>query len=158
MEICPGGAKLFHADKRMAWWTDGRDKPTVTFRNFANAPKEQTLLMKIEYLPLKVELKSCFASSSSFLDCSTSGLPPDTREILLHGAVIRHLKLHSCKKVCFANMLGKAILMQACTGPEGSRRLRIPEFIDSWHMVVKSSILCTSRLYLPKNIPGTNFC
>jgi hypothetical protein len=31
-------------------------KLIVAFHNFANAPKEQTLLIKTEYLPLKVEL------------------------------------------------------------------------------------------------------
>jgi hypothetical protein len=36
---------------------------------------------------------------------------------LLRGTVIKHLKLSRCKKVCFANMLGKDILIQACTGP-----------------------------------------
>jgi hypothetical protein len=39
----------------------------------------------------------------------------------------------------------KAIPLQAWTGPEGSRRLRIP---DS----------CSGRPYTPGNIPGTHFC
>ena len=34
MKICPVGAKLFHVDRQ----TD-KTKLTVTFRNFANAPK-----------------------------------------------------------------------------------------------------------------------
>ena len=56
---------------RTGGWID-MTKLIVACRNFANAPKEQTLLTKTEYLPLKVELKSCFASSSSIPDCSTS--------------------------------------------------------------------------------------
>ena len=36
MKILPAGAELFHADR----WTD-MTKLIVTFRNFANAPKEQ---------------------------------------------------------------------------------------------------------------------
>jgi hypothetical protein len=69
MKICPMGAELFQADKWTDWWTDGHNK--LACRNFTNAPKEQTLLMKMEYLPLKAELKSCFASKSSIRDCST---------------------------------------------------------------------------------------
>ena len=39
-----------------------------------------------------------------------------------------------------------AIPVQILTGPLGSRRLRLPEFIDSWHMkVVKFSALRTPR-------------
>jgi hypothetical protein len=45
---------------------------------------------------------------------------------------------------------GKAILLQALTGPEGSRRLRLPDFktIGTWRW---------SPLP-PGNIPGTHFC
>jgi len=49
------------------------------------------------------------------------------------------------------NMLGKAIPLQAWTGPEGSKRLM--------HMkVVRLSALRTGRFYPPGNIPGTHFC
>jgi len=38
--------------------------------------------------------------------------------------------------------------LQAWTGPEGSRRLRLPEFLDNRHMkVVRLSALRTGRLY-----------
>jgi hypothetical protein len=54
---------------------------------------------------------------------------------------------------------GKAILLQAWTGPEGSMRLRLPEFLDSWHMkVVRLLALCTGHLYPAGNIRGTHFC
>jgi hypothetical protein len=43
---------------------------------------------------------------------------------------------------------GKSIPVQAWTGPEGSRRLRLPEFIDNRHIkVVRLSALRTGRLY-----------
>ena len=43
---------------------------------------------------------------------------------------------------------GKAIPLQAWTGPEGSRRLRLPDFKDNWYMnVVRLSALRTGRLY-----------
>ena len=43
---------------------------------------------------------------------------------------------------------GKAIPLQAWTGPEGSRRLRPPRFQDNRHMkVVRLSALHTGRFY-----------
>ena len=54
---------------------------------------------------------------------------------------------------------GKVIPLQAWTGPEGSRRLRLPDFQDNRHMkVVRLSALRTGRLYPPGNSPGTHFC
>ena len=54
---------------------------------------------------------------------------------------------------------GKTIPLQAWTGPEGSRRLRLPRFEDNRHMMVaRLSVLGTGRLYPPGNISGTNFC
>jgi len=41
---------------------------------------------------------------------------------------------------------GKAIPVQAWTFPEGFRRLGLPEFLDSQHMKVLRSALCTSCL------------
>ena len=53
----------------------------------------------------------------------------------------------------------KAILLQAWTGPEGSRRLRFPDFKDIRHIkVVRFSALPTGRLYPTGNIPDTHFC
>jgi len=54
---------------------------------------------------------------------------------------------------------GKAIPLQAWTGPECFRRLRLPEFLDNRHMkVAKLSALHTGRLYPPAETPGANFC
>jgi len=54
---------------------------------------------------------------------------------------------------------GKAIPLQAWRGPEGSRRLRFPDFKDIRHIkVVKLSALPTGHLYPTGNIPGTQFC
>jgi hypothetical protein len=42
----------------------------------------------------------------------------------------------------------KAMPLQAWTGPEASRRLRLPDFQDNQHMkVVSLSALCTGKLY-----------
>ena len=54
---------------------------------------------------------------------------------------------------------GRAFPIQAWTGPLASRRLRIPGFLDSWHMkVVRLCALRTCRLYPSGNICGTHFC
>ena len=54
---------------------------------------------------------------------------------------------------------GKEIPLQAWTGSEGSRRLRLPDFKTIWHMkVVRLSALRTGRIYPQGNIPGTYFC
>jgi hypothetical protein len=43
---------------------------------------------------------------------------------------------------------GKAFPLQAWRGPWGSRRLRLPEFLDNRHRkVVRLSALLTGRLY-----------
>jgi len=45
---------------------------------------------------------------------------------------------------------GKGNTIQAWTGPEGSRRLKRPEFLDNQHIkVVRLSALRTGRLYTP---------
>jgi len=53
---------------------------------------------------------------------------------------------------------GKAVPLQAWTGPEGSRKLRFPDFITTAQDGGRLSALCTGRLYPPGNTPGTHFC
>ena len=52
---------------------------------------------------------------------------------------------------------GKGIPVQAWTGSEGSRRLKLQKFQDSRHMT-RLSALRTGCLYPPGSIPGINFC
>jgi len=50
---------------------------------------------------------------------------------------------------------GKALPLQAWTGPEGSSMLRLPQFLDSRHMkMVKLSALLNSCFYSSGYIPG----
>jgi len=52
---------------------------------------------------------------------------------------------------------GKAIPLQAWSGPEGSRKLRFPDFMATAHEGGKVSL--THRPPLPPgNAPGTHFC
>jgi hypothetical protein len=54
---------------------------------------------------------------------------------------------------------GKAIPLQAWTGSESFRILRLPDFktIGTHMKVVRFTALSTRRLYLPRNIHGTHF-
>jgi len=47
---------------------------------------------------------------------------------------------------------GKAAPIQAFTGPEGFRRLRVPEFLDSRHMKVSRFVSPTDCIRLPANL------
>jgi hypothetical protein len=81
--------------------------------------------------------------------------------IQIWGGVQRGLDLLKC--ACATTLTykgkGKAIPLQAWTGPEGSRRLRLPDFktIGTWRWV-RLSALRTGRLYTPGNNPGHQFC
>ena len=53
---------------------------------------------------------------------------------------------------------GKVTPLQAWTGPYGSRSLRLPEFLDNRHMVIRSSAIRTGSLYPRGDIPGIHYC
>jgi hypothetical protein len=51
-------------------------------------------------------------------------------------------------KFLMVKVKGKVNLVQAWNGPSGSRRLKLPEFLDNQHMkVARLSVLRTGRLY-----------
>jgi len=50
-------------------------------------------------------------------------------------------------ELCLRN--GNAFPLQAWSGPEGSRNLRLPDFVTTAQ---------DGRLYPPENTPGTHFC
>jgi len=54
---------------------------------------------------------------------------------------------------------GKAIPLQVWKGPEGFRRLRLPDFQDNRHVkVVRLSALRTGLVCPTGHIPGTHLC
>ena len=62
----------------------------------------------------------------------------------------RGCNISSCK--------GKAVPLQAWSGPQGSRKLRFPDFMTTAQEVGKVVSL-THRPHLPPgNSPGTHFC
>ena len=75
----------------------------------------------------------------------------------LMGRVIRQ----SVTQLCISNrwyILGKSVPLQAWSGPEGSRKLRFPDFMTTAQEGGKVVSL-THRPHLrPGNSPGTHFC
>jgi hypothetical protein len=53
---------------------------------------------------------------------------------------------------------GKAVLLQAWSGPEGSRKLRFPDFMTTAQDGGKVISLTHWPPLLPRNTPGTHFC
>ena len=53
---------------------------------------------------------------------------------------------------------GKAVPLEACSGPEGSRKLRFPDFMTTAHDAGKVVSLTHRPPLPPGNTPGTHFC
>jgi hypothetical protein len=53
---------------------------------------------------------------------------------------------------------GEAVQLQAWSGPEGSRKIRFPDFVTTAQYGGRLSALRTGRLYPPGNTAGTHFC
>jgi hypothetical protein len=53
---------------------------------------------------------------------------------------------------------GKAVPLQAWSGPEGSRKLRFPNFMTTAQDGGKVVSLTHRPPLPPRNIPGTHFC
>jgi len=53
---------------------------------------------------------------------------------------------------------GKAVPLQAWTGSEGSRKLRLPDFVATAQGGGKVVSLMYRPLLPPGNTPGTHFC
>ena len=53
---------------------------------------------------------------------------------------------------------GKAVPLQAWSGPEGSRKLRLTDFVTTAQDGGKVVSLTYRPTLLPGNIPGTHFC
>ena len=52
----------------------------------------------------------------------------------------------------------KAVPLQACSGPEGSRKLRFPDFMTTAQDGGKVVSLMQRPFLPPGNAPGTHFC
>ena len=53
---------------------------------------------------------------------------------------------------------GKVVPLQASTGPEGSKKLRFPDFVTTAQDGGKVVSLTHRPPFTPGNAPGTHFC
>jgi len=60
--------------------------------------------------------------------------------------------------VCIVLCKGKAVPLQKWSGPEGSRKLRFPDFKATTHDGGKFVSLTHRSPLPPRNAPGTYFC
>jgi hypothetical protein len=108
---------------------------------------------RCEYRKKKTSEQSKFHLTifTILLECrgsaSDRSLSLSSKSFILHNSPVILTRALYKKKSC------------PITGPYGSRRLRLPRFLDNRHMkVVRLSAIRTGRLYPPGNIPGTHFC
>ena len=64
----------------------------------------------------------------------------------------------TCVCVCVYIYIGKAVPLQAWSGPAGSRKLRFPDFMTTAQEGGKFVSLKHRTLLSPGNSPGTHFC
>jgi hypothetical protein len=58
----------------------------------------------------------------------------------------------------YKKVKGKAVPLQAWSGPEGSRKLRFPYYMTTAQGGVKAVSLTHRPPLPPENAPGTHFC
>ena len=71
---------------------------------------------------------------------------------------MRYLLLVILKQADSLKLKGKAVLLQAWSGPEGSRKLRFPDFMTTAQDGGKVVSLKHRPPLSPVNTPGTHFC
>jgi len=73
----------------------------------------------------------------------------------------KKIKVHLTKLIVpqlLKMVKGKAVPLQAWGGPEGSRKLSLPDFMTTPHYCGKIVSLKHRPPLPPGNTPGTNFC
>jgi len=56
------------------------------------------------------------------------------------------------------NSKGKSVPLEAWSGPEGSRKLKFPDYVKTSQDGGKVVSLTPRLLLTPENTPGTHFC
>ena len=83
-----------------------------------------------------------------WLGCGTDHLPHPELSLRTHEAIL----------LIFPQSKGKAVPLQAWSGPEGSRKLRFPYFMTTAQDGGKVVSLMRLPPLPPGNVPDTHFC
>ena len=107
---------------------------------------------------VKVVMETTEFHRSSFSKATSGGTSGCTFVIGKLHFLLLHIYLAHGIKIFKKKGKGKAIPLQAWTGPEGSRKLRFPDFVTTAQDCGRLSALRTGRFLPPGNTPGTHFC
>jgi len=104
-------------------------------------------------------LMSCKLRSRS--ECEMSAVPCDTDPATAFCTRCQNtanLQQMFCTQILDNEGKGKTVPLQAWSGPEGSRKLRFPDFMTTAQDGGKVVSLTHRPLLPPGNTPGTHFC
>jgi hypothetical protein len=105
-------------------------------------------------VPKKSLVKTCahrrtFVTTCRFVDLSTK----------LNGVILQKSAITAGRTSSLSQVSkGKAVPLQAWSGPEGSRKLRFPDYMTAAQDSGKVVSLTHRPPLPPENIPGTHFC
>ena len=99
------------------------------------------------------DIQHCFYGSLCGTDKNVDGIGTlNTHKVQFSLYLVSTLSAHAHIKK------GKAVPLQAWSGPEGSRKLRFPDFMTTAQEGSKVVTLTHQSHLPPGNIPGTHFC
>ena len=99
----------------------------------------------------------CFKRGIEFLNAISLNLMSQVIQTAILNNVKMHGVSHGAQDIVLKGK-GKAIPLQAWSGPEGSRKLRFPDFVTTAQDGGKVVSLTHRPPLPPGNAPGTHFC
>jgi len=137
-------------------------QPSVMFRNKG---RKHNITLKFDATNTK------FQRSRNTMKCSLTN-QVNFMHTVMHrlmmgiqseNCIVRQFRCHANVIECTYTNLDstvkdKAVPLQAWTGPEDSRKLRLPDFVTAAQDGGRLSALRTGRFLPPGNTPGTHFC
>ena len=103
----------------------------------------------LKFLSLRVLLTICFFTQTAVCTTVTEAVQNKRK---------REMKFFLPNMWCSPSCRGKAVPLQAWTGPEGSRKLRLPDFVTTAQDGGEVVSFMHWPPLPPGNTPGTHFC
>ena len=125
---------------------------------------QNTVEMQLKYgwvqYKIKYSIKLCVVSKFSCFHCLLVWSRFSESVNVDNKILIRTLKMNKkdIERERGREEKKKAVPLQAWTGPEGSRKLRLPDFVTTAQDGGRLSALRTGCFLPPGNTPGTHFC